>query len=52
MTSSIIAKTKNKALKDKIPFYHGKPCKNCGDTIKSIESYKCVVCFKPPFPNT
>jgi hypothetical protein len=41
-----VAKSKLIAQRSGIEFYHGKPCKNCGGTIRSTESGKCVVCNK------
>lgn len=26
------------------PIYHGKPCKNCGDTLKYVENCRCMKC--------
>lgn len=26
--------------------YHGKPCKNCGNTEKYVENYVCIECAR------
>lgn len=46
MIKPTVAKSKLIAQRSGIEFYHGKPCKNCGNTIKSTESGRCTVCVK------
>lgn len=26
--------------------YHGKPCRNCGETEKYVENYACCACIR------
>jgi len=37
-------KNRNEAIRLGLKIYTGKPCKNCSDTKKRVDSYGCVTC--------
>lgn len=36
--------TRREAIEKGLKHYHGKPCKNCGDTLKFVTGWNCVAC--------